>query len=205
MFIFLLFTFSCTKECVSTNNENCIDFSLIPIENIENSRDLYEYLIRDDSTLATSVKLVQNNGYINWKANAEVTNGNGRHGIVLRNYFDTTDWRNLFNWVNKRDLIELEFYINQKGKQKLFDEETYAKDSNTLRAVYFRTTADGDVFDAGWKLDCTFENSIEITKFDSQFIEDNFNLYFNLERQSNLYIYAPAVQFRCGQFKAKII
>lgn len=52
-FLLLLLIFSCSKECLPTNNQDCIDFSLIPAKNIENSPDLKEYLIRYDSTIAT--------------------------------------------------------------------------------------------------------------------------------------------------------
>lgn len=151
--IFLLLTFSCTKECISTFIENCIDFSLIPSKNIEKSPDLREYLIRDDSIIASSIKLVPNQGYIYWRGNADVTIYKGRYGVTMRNYFDTLDWRNYVSWVNKRDLISLEFNINVSGKQKLFDDEMHARDSNALRGIYFKSTADGDVFDANWIID----------------------------------------------------
>ncbi len=203
LFVNLALLSSCTYESPTTDEFDCIDFSLIPSVNNKDSRDLKEYIIRNDSTLATAVKLVPNQGYIQWKANAGTSFYNGRNGVVLRNYVDTIDWRNLDSWVNKRDLISLEYHTVVKGRQKLVDDEAAARDSNLLRVVYFRSTADGDVFDADWQLDSAFDNFIEITKMDTQFIEGNFNLYFKLNHQSTIYLYAPFVQFRCGYFKAK--
>lgn len=205
--LLILFSFSCSKECDSTSNVKCIDFSLIPMKNIENSPDLKEYLIRDDSTISSSIKLVPNQGYIYWRANADITIYKGRYGVTMRNYFDTLDWRNYVSWVNKRDFISLEFNINVSGKQKLFDDEIHKKDTSALRGIYLKSTADGDVSDADWKIDIKSENFIEITNIDlkNKFIEGNFNLNFILNRPSTLKNYAENVQFRCGQFKARII
>lgn len=120
---------SCSKECQNNFNNCCIDFSQIPSKNVANSPDLIHYPIRPDSTIGTSIKLVPNQGYINWRSNVEVTtNSKGRYGLVMRNYKDTFEWSQLDSWINKRELISIEFNINVNGKQKIVNDELYSKD-----------------------------------------------------------------------------
>lgn len=213
--LFLMVLISCDKNC-EIPYYDCIDYSLIPRQNVKNSKDLERYLLKEDTTyfkfgetlFATAAKVVPSQGSILWKVNNNIVFYRGKYGLSLRNYADTSDWEFNFDWAYQREIISAEFDINKFGKQKLVNEETYLFDTTLLRSKYLKAADDGDVLDAIWQIDMAHESYIEITKIDwnKMIVEGNFDLYFKIDLQSTLpkTIYSDKAHFRCGKFRAAI-
>ena len=176
---------SCERKCEMLS-VLCIDYTLIPISNELNSPDLQKYQIRDDSSMASAIKLVPGQGYINWKANTNISINKSGYFMELRNYSDTTDWRNFRIYEYQREVIAFEFNLQSKGMQKLYDDDAHKIDTTLPRVVYFKSQSDGDIPDADWSIDNSYDSYIEIIKIDSisKLIEGNFDLYFKLTSQS---------------------
>ena len=203
----LFFLVSCERNCEMLNT-SCIDYSLIPKNNVLDSPDLQKYQIRDDSSMALANKLVPRQGHINWHSNCNIGINKSGYFLELRNYSDTTDWRNFRIYEYQREVIALECNSQSKGMQKLYDDNSHKMDSTLPRAAYFKALSDGDILDAEWSIDNSYDSYIEVIKIDSisKLIEGNFDLYFKLSSQSTRpnVNYADKAQFRCGKFRVKI-
>ena len=220
LFVILLCSqLSCEKEC-ALKMESCIDYNLIPEENIANSWDLQKYLIKTNSTyltgkdtcFASAIKLVPTQGFIDWRSNIVMAKMKEIYYINLTNYVDTSFWINFDPWDALREYLFIEIKNLQIGKIQIYNFSMYKLDT-TLNYVSYRKMGDGgDVFDAKWELDIKENNNLEITSIDTikHIVEGNFHFYFNLIEQSRLppswgIKYSDKVQFRCGKFKTKLI
>ena len=220
LFTILLVSYlSCEKDCPKIM-EPCIDYSLIPEKNIEKSWDLEKYLIRDDSSyyvgndtcFATAIKLVPTQGFIDWKSNIIMAYWKGIYYIRMTNYVDTSFWREFVWWDALREDLFIEIKNIKLGKKKIFSISDYNNDTTLNYVNYHKLGDGGDIADAAWELDLAENNNFEITKVDTikNIVEGNFHFYFNLTVQSRLppswgIKYSDKAQFRCGNFKTKLI
>jgi len=212
--LLLIVFFRCEETCPGLNSE-CLDFSIIPDRNVNNSVDLQTYLLKEDSSYllngdtfyTEAIKLVPKQGYIDWRANCAFFKYDGQFGLYFNNYGDTTNWHDLFIYAYQREHITIfNFNLELATKQLLVDEDTFNKNRTLAKCIYTKSAGHGDIFDAIWRADLSEESYIELTKIDSvnQILEGNFNLFFKLETQdlNHPYRYAEKAQFKCGKFKA---
>ncbi len=212
--VFVITLISCDKENFNNNNRipidyNCIDTTSIPKINIENSFDLINYLIRPDSFIATSYKIVESQGFISWQANSCVEFYKGKYGITFLNYADTVNWKLYTKYGYVREIIGFGLDLKKTGIQPIYNSDLYKNDTSRFTGGYIKNASDGDVGDAAWEIDTNHLSTVEITCIDwnSKIIIGKFNLYFTLTHQSIFpnVKYSQKAHFSCGEFKAKLL
>jgi len=199
---------SCKRDCDNgiPINDACNLDSLTVTD--PTSPDLEVFLTRTGfSEYANAIKEVPA-GSIEWKANAFISN-RSEYALEILNYRDTTDWKveGLYGYQCESIVIPK---INpfQKGKQEVFDQTAWVVDSTSMWGFYARSLDGGDISDGLWDIDTSFENYVEIRKFDKgkDYTEGRFDLHFKIRTQSTIpgVLYAENVHFRCGNFKAYV-